>query len=393
VMLGQDELTYNFSGFADTYHAVRSKEPYDFMSSRSRLRTEFEVSRGRSFLFASLNSVYNSLLTEETGIELREAYLQYTTNHWDFKAGRQIVIWGVADGLRITDIVSPMDMSEFLAREYDDIRIPVNAFKLKCFNSKVSAEAIFIPVSSFFIISTSGNNPWSILPTAEGLYYEADLEDYPEKTLDNSEVGARMSFYLPGIDFSISALHTWNKMPVLGYEYSSNNDTAFVYGQYDRMDMLGADLSVPFGEFVFRGEVAEYFGELQETIVATENIKRNTTNFLVGIDWYPGGDWTVTAQYSHKLIPGHVDVLANKANTAFTTLGITKKVIRSTLNLSTFTYFDIANRGLFNRTSADYSLTDQIRLMAGYDWFHGDKGMFSLYGDNSEFWIKAKFGF
>ena len=70
----QDDLKFKFSGFADTYHAVRSKSPNDFMSSRSRLRTEIEASKGKSYLFASLNSVYNNIVEDETKIELREAF-------------------------------------------------------------------------------------------------------------------------------------------------------------------------------------------------------------------------------------------------------------------------------------------------------------------------------
>lgn len=390
---GQDkDLKLKFSGFTDTYHAVRSQSPNDFMSSRSRLRTELEASKGKSYMFVSLNSIHNSVLEDQTGIELREAFLQHTTDNWDFKVGRQIVIWGVADGLRITDVVSPLDYTEFLARDYDDIRIPVNALKLKYFTSKISVEAIFIPVSSFFIVPTSVNNPWSVISTYDGIQTETNLDKYPDKTFSNSEYGGRASFYLSGVDISISALHTWNKFPIFESTTSSAYDTVFIHGQYNRMDMLGMDFSFPVGQFVMRGEAAEYFGELQETN-SGERIERNTTNVLWGVDWYPGGEWNITAQYSHKLISDYVDILANKRNTVFATLGITKSTLRSTLKLSSFTYLDISNSGFFNRTSADYSLSDQIHLLAGYDWFHGDNGVFAIYKDNSEYWFKAKFNF
>ncbi|MBI9064270.1 MAG: hypothetical protein JEZ14_19960 [Marinilabiliaceae bacterium] len=115
--------------------------------------------------------------------------------------------------------------------------------------------------------------------------------------------------------------------------------------------------------------------------------------FLLGTDWYPCKDWTITAQYSHKLIPDYADEIASKKNTVLSTLGITKKLLRNTLTLSTFCYFDVSNQGLFNRTYADYALTDQIHLFVGYDWFDGDKGMFGMYTNNSEYWLKAKFSF
>ena len=386
----------NFTGFIDTYHAVRSQSPNELMSSRTRLRTELDMKKGKSYMFASFNATYNSILPEQTMIELREAFLEYTAKNWNFKAGRQIVIWGISDGLRITDVVSPMDMSEFLARDYDDIRIPVNAMKARYLTQNMRAELIFIPVSSFFIMPYQPENPWSVFPSNTGTYFDVNMNTTPEKTLNNSEYGGRLSFFLSGVDFSLSALHTWNKMPVFKNQLSTNNDTVFVDALHNRMDMLGADFSIPIGQFVIRGEVAEYFGEVQAlNIQANSNtlLKRNTTNFLMGVDWYPGKEWTFTTQYSHKLIPDYVDIMETKENTALATLGITKKILRSTLNVSTFSYLDVTNNGFFNRTSADYSLTDEIHIMLGYDWFHGDKGMFGLYKNNSEVWFKVKYNF
>lgn len=147
----EEDVKLKFNGFIDTYHAVRIESPNDFMSSRSRLRTELSASKGKSYLFVSLNAIHNSILEDQTKVELREAFLQYTDKNWDFKIGQQIVIWGIADGMRITDIISPMDYTEFLARDYDDIRIPVNAFRLKYIKPNYNFELIFIPVSEFFI--------------------------------------------------------------------------------------------------------------------------------------------------------------------------------------------------------------------------------------------------
>ncbi len=388
----EDEIDYIFNGFVDTYHSVRSKSPNDFMSSRSRLRTELNITKGKTSMFASLNSIYNKIVEEETKIELHEAYFQYSDSHWDFKAGRQIIIWGVADGIRITDLVSPMDYTEFLARDYDDIRIPVNAFRLKYLNNNFTFEAVYLPVSSFFKLPLSEKNPWSLFQSSE-MYLNHDLEHFPEKKLANGEFGTRFSFFMSGIDFSFSAFHTWNKIPILNQTFSQNYDTLNICGMYKRMDMIGMDFSFPIRQFVVRGETALFFDELQQAAMGNENVNRNSAHFLFGLDWYPGGEWTVTGQYSHKYIADYTNVIEADENSSLATLGITKKILRSTLKLSTFGYYDLSNKGMFNRISADYSLTDQIYITAGYDWFKGDKGMFGFYKNNSEYWVKAKFSF
>ena len=67
--------------------------------------------------------------------------------------------------------------------------------------------------------------------------------------------------------------------------------------------MLGADLSVPLGKFVLRAEVAEYLGEAQEPAVNAGVIMANSERAWRE-DWYPGNDWNVGVQYSHKYIEG-----------------------------------------------------------------------------------------
>jgi len=102
---GQNFDAIQFRGFVDTYHAVQIEKPNDFLASRSRFRGELSKLSGNSYFFASVNAVYNSVLPELTQIQFREAFLEYSGNNWGFKAGRQIIIWGKADGLRITDVI------------------------------------------------------------------------------------------------------------------------------------------------------------------------------------------------------------------------------------------------------------------------------------------------
>jgi len=54
-----------FGGFIDSYHAVRLQDPYDFMSSRSRLRTEVRGIKGNSaFMLQSMPITTICFLTE-----------------------------------------------------------------------------------------------------------------------------------------------------------------------------------------------------------------------------------------------------------------------------------------------------------------------------------------
>jgi len=359
-----DSLRVNVKGFVDTYHAVRSEQPNDWMSSRTRVRGEVTIEKGNTGAYVSANLIHNAILKDRSGFQLREAYAYYSDDHWDVRAGRQIITWGVADALRLTDIISPMDYTEFLAQDYDDIRIPVGALRLRYSREKWCFEAVAIPVSSFFELPTDDKNPWSVGPLPIG--------DEPNHRLSNMEYGGRLSFFLSGIDFSFSALHTWNKMPVF----------CDGIGQYRRMTMLGADVSVPVGKFVVRGEVAEYLDEAQTFGRAA------STNALLGIDWYAGNDWSLSAQYSHKYIAS-----GDNRNSGLATFRISKELLHNTLALQSFAYVDVTNGGVYNRLSADYAINDQLHATIGYDYFHADRGMFTVYKKNSELFFKLKYSF
>ena len=357
VLPAQDAPELSFKGFVDTYHAVRAHSPVDWMSSRTRVRTEFRLEQNGGGAFVSANLVNNALLKDLSGFQLREAYAYWGNPHWDIRAGKQIISWGVADGLRVTDLISPMDYTEFLAQDYDDIRIPVGALRVRFIHGAWNLEAVAVPVAEFFKLPTDPSNPWSVGPLPP--------EVKPDPVPKNMEYGARFSCFLGGIDFSLMALRTWTKMPELQGDHIG----------YHRLSVVGGDLSIPFGNFVFRGEIADNI----------DDDGRHQGNALGGLDWYPGADWNLSAQYNQTFGAGEHSTLA--------TLRISKALLNNSLTLSTFAYVDVKDGGVFNRLSADWAATDQIHAILGYDLFHADKGLFARYAHNSEGWIKLKYCF
>ena len=392
---GEGDFSWNVKGFVDTYHALRAKSPGDLMSSRTRVRGEIETSFGGSSLFVSLNASHNALLKERSGFELREAYVDHRGKNWGLRLGRQLVIWGAADGVRITDLVSPMDMTEFIAKDYYDISIPVNAISLFYFNEIMKLELVALPSLQPYILPVGENNPWNMLPKDSPLpLVWNEAQSLPEFKFSNMEYGGRLSFNLPGVDFALAGLYTWNKMPVLVYTPSLTEMT--VSPRYYRMGFVGGDISKPLGQFVLRGEVAGNFSKkftYRPEHFMTPHKGFNSINWLVGVDWYAPRDFMLSAQFSSESIFNYESIIAAPQHSSLVTLNISKKLIESTLQLSNFTYFDINHKGWFSRFAADYALNDHIRLFLGYDWFGGDEGIFGTYKNNSEIWLKCKYSF
>jgi hypothetical protein len=384
-------------GFVDTYHAVRLRDPYDYLSSRTRLRLEMWVTGEDASLFASMNAMHNNVIPSDSGMELREAFMDYTAEKWDLRTGRQIIIWGKADGLAITDIISPKDYTEFLARDFDDIRLPVDALRGRLLFDRANIEFLWLPVFKPAILPPSGT-PWVFQRSfPDNVKTEFDDPIEPDLSLKNSELAGKVSFYLSGIDFAIFAFYTWDDLPTAHRTTTSEDDTTLVHyhPEHHRFTCGGAEFSVPHRDFVLRGETAFCKGRYfePEDLCSEEIFKRNALNWMIGLDWTPGNDWSVTAQWADNFILDYDQAVKDDEHTMLSTLHISKELFRQTLTLSSMGYFGINEHECFVRSSMDYALTDELHLLLGLDLFFGDEGMMGQYDDNDEVWMKAKVNF
>jgi hypothetical protein len=56
---------------------------------------------------------------------LREAYIDTETSGYSVRAGKQQVVWGTADGMKLLDAINPTDYTEMAQNQMEDSRIPV----------------------------------------------------------------------------------------------------------------------------------------------------------------------------------------------------------------------------------------------------------------------------
>jgi hypothetical protein len=83
---------------------------------------------------ADLNFIYDSEGVNDSykGHELytqhdylRELYLDTSLFGWDLRLGKQQVVWGTADGIKLLDIINPTDFRELNQNDMEDSRIPI----------------------------------------------------------------------------------------------------------------------------------------------------------------------------------------------------------------------------------------------------------------------------
>ena len=387
---------FSLSGWAETIQSMRTHRPNDALTSRARLRLELSVDFNAIYGFVSTDAEKNWQIDDETGVDLQEAWLEYTAAGWDLRMGRQIIIWGKADGVQITDIVSPPDYTESITRDLDEIRMPVDAAKFRLLGDVVVTELIWIPVFEP-AVQPEGDNPWAVetaLPENVHVTMADAIE--PDTSLENSEIGLKAAAYLSGLDAAASVFYTWDDNPAYHRTLRIEGDDFFVdYApQHHRLTVLGLEFSRPWSDYVFRSEAAYYIGKYHETdSIALDPMQKDLFKWLVGVDWTPGNDWTVIAQFIVSHIIDHDARLADEAHESSVTLNVSKDLLHQTLTLSNMLYYDLNENEIYIRPKADYAVTDAFHFLMGADIFCGDDGDFGRYRNNSQVWIKAKYSF
>jgi hypothetical protein len=395
-----------FRGFTDITYAFRVQDPYDQVAAKSRFRPELEAYAGDVAMFVSLDAVYSSLIPSHTGIALKEAYVDYFGDRFDLRLGRQIVVWGKADGFSITDIVSPKDYGRFVGVEYEDTRLAVDGVRLRYLGNVFCLEGIWIPSFAPSLLPEDPANPLTASYPEEADFgsgikpvnYTVVQADAPVAFLD-SEAALRASVYLPLMDFSLSFFSGWDDEAAVRQTLVTNagNYEITVEPEYYRIWMAGIDAAVPAGSVVLRTEAA-LIGDRRFTRDDPFEVpvKKSQLKALAGVDWNPGYGWSLTAQYAEDWVLDYDQHIAREERKPSATFSISKSLLRETLELSAAGSIGCRYGDGYASVGTDYALTDELHLSLGSEIYWGGKdgeGEYADYADLTCVWIRGRYSF
>jgi len=128
---------------------------------------------------------------------LREAYVDAEVNDYSIRVGKQQVVWGTADGMKLLDTINPTDYSEMAQNQMEDSRIPVWML-----NAEKDLET---GGSAQFIISEAKTNKIAGLSIASG------------KATTHTNGNAGNAFIMKGVDSISGKVNGFmNVAPALG---------------------------------------------------------------------------------------------------------------------------------------------------------------------------------
>ena len=410
----------------------------DFSLGNTNFTGKVDAWYGNSSALAEATVNYDAL-TKDIDFSLGELWLDYTDSFWGVRIGRQKAEWGKADGIDITNVLCPSDMSSFSAMTGDDGKLAVDAIRLSFSGNSFTADAWWIPFFTpsalpldegnslrKFIVPSTVDYPIPAMNMTLHLPVTINQFEKPELAIWNGEYGIKVSGYFSALDVSLYGFYGWDDIPLLDYVMTfgepmdpTNPATALpngimIGGKYKRMAMVGADAALPIGPTVLRLETAffpqRYFQKSAEEILkealrqaqgpqmgaGTTAEQRNQISALAGLDWMPSG-WTITAQYYCDYVFGSLKTLERTdAYQHGATLSVSKSLVNETLELSFAGLIGFNDFDSMLSPSIKYSMSDQISVDASaYIFLPGPDrdGKYGAYKDLSSICINAKFSF
>jgi len=391
----------DISGFARNYTGVLFDNG-EFSILQNTLNLNFEKP-GSKVAFKANPMVY-TYNTDSVKFNMREIYLDLYFKKIDIRIGKQQIVWGKADGVFITDVVSPLNLTEFLLPDFNEIRAGVYATKFDYYIGNNTFEVIWIPV--FTAVETPA--PGSIWFKQPSFPIQPSFDFSKQNvtaSLENSEIFAKFTAITSLIDVEFMGGYTWDDTPVLHMtkSFGMNPDTQMPYltginvtPQYHRLTLGGGSFSSQIKGFIFRGEAAYYSGKyfLTEDMTAVDGLtEKDYLHYVLGLD-FSVGSILVSAQFIQEHIFDYEPGIMIKETQNTMTFLARADFIHETLHMELFSYIGLTNEDALIRPKITYDYDDSFSILLGANVFVGDEaGRFGQYKDNSMLYAKIKYNF
>jgi hypothetical protein len=317
-------------------------------------------------------------------LELRELFVEGRIGGAWLRLGKQQVVWGQADGLKVLDLVDPQSFREFILPEFEDSRIPLWTANLEVPVGAGTLQLLFVPDPTTHDVPEPDalyafTAPRLIGPSPPpGLRVDLREADRPEGMLRAADAGARLSGRLGGWDLTANYLWHFDDRPVLrrALDLSRPVPTVVATPVYRRAHVVGATASNAFGDLTLRLETAlttpihlptARFADA-DGIVQSDELAA-----VVGLDWYGFDDTLLSAQvFPSWLLRDAPGLLRDRFDTMLTLLA--RRTFRNErLVLEAIWLQSLAQGDGLLRPKIRYELRGDLSVYVGFDWFYGTR--------------------
>jgi hypothetical protein len=353
--------------------------------------------------------------TSESDAILRvvDASIDYKRPRFDLLAGFTRVAWGRLDELQPTDVINPLDASQFFFDSRGDARLPVALVRLRgYFSEHASLEGVYVPffrrgrfdqldepTSPFNIESRVAPDTVACLAIGCPTLLPFVIERHePPRSLGNAQGGARFNATTGRIDWSLAAYRGFEPF---GFGAVGTPAPSAPFLPIDivhpRFTMVGGDFETVRGEWGLRGELAAF---------VDDNFQGSTLRIVKGSSVDAGfgadrkaGDYRISATaLFHREAYDEVISSAPRADRSRADISLIlsgdRSFARERYRLRTFGVYNANESSGFLRAITTAKIRDDLALEGSGGWFVGDgRDLIGRFADSDFLYARLKYYF
>jgi len=334
-------------------------------------------------------------------VELFEAYFEWNIfENFDAKWGRQVVVWGRSDTIRITDVMNPLDNRRPGIIDIAELRLPVTMLR---FDYQIDAWRItpIVILEQRFTKDPPYGSRYNPLSPEES-YSERVEKRLPVYTLENESYSDPTFALSIGADFegwdvNFYASRLYEDRGYVPYEQLLPTVLNKKYS-HNKNNMFGTALNYVDGSWLFKTELA-YFSGL--TYTTTQDRQLIRMDGLIGFEYSGFANTTISydfavrhfKEYDKRLYVPEENLL--KQNTYQQALRINSNFLDDTLHANYLLnlYGEKIDEGGYHRAWIDYEIEDAINTSFGVLDFMGGSPLFELVKDQVVVFMDISYSF
>lgn len=362
----------------------------------------------------------------EDDFDVQDAYIEGKLGkNWDIRIGRQVVVWGFSDNLRVLDFLNPLDNLEPGLADIEDLRRPVGMVKLDHFirtqGNPWRLSLIAIPEQRFSRNPAFGSDFYAVTDA------QGNAVKFGEESPDDFEdinTAISLKGQIAGFDLSLISARHWQDQQYLDVSQINRNNLPAALATFNqdvllthsRITTAGFGVQKALGSWLLKYESTALLDTvLTETEVITipfvgtqalplNNIKRDQYHALIGFEYFGLASTTIAFDMAFRYIDKFTDGLALSGLDRMrneTALRITRDFMNERLrtNLIVILFDDSGQMlsddgGAIYRLNATYELAEAMELSGGVIVYEeGGQPPFNVAGDNDRLFAEVKWSF
>lgn len=318
-------------------------------------------------------------------IELRDAYAEFSLGNHLFRLGKQQIVWGALDGLKVADVLNPQSFREFILDDFGHSRIPLWSALADLSLGRWRAELAWVPQTSAhelpgpqdtFAFTAARFNLGQTRNAATGSLAPQVAVRSPRNKLNRG--GLRLSRRVGPLDMSLVATRSLDFEPLA--EVNSGNSQ--LNQTYRSVNFYGLSAESSVGPLALRAEVGlrpnRYFNTLTPTGPSTAKLDQLT--MAIAADFNAPAGIFANFQLLHDEVRNAPNALVRPERDTIATVLLRRQFRYDTLTLDVRWYGSLDEHDGLGRVQLSYAVNDNLKVNLGLDRFYGDpNGLFGQF--------------